>query len=112
MVDDDNAIGEVVSQMLEMEGFAVKTFTNGKDSIEKISGENPDLILLDYFLPGENAEQTIREIKDNAQGSLPIILMSASVQAADKAKKLAVSEFIPKPFQRQALIDVIRRNIN
>lgn len=112
VVDDDESIGEVVSQMLEIEGFEVKSFLKGKDSIKEIKKEDPDLVLLDYFLPGEDAAQTIENIKCSANGDLPIVLMSASVQAANHAKALAVSEFVSKPFQRDTLIDAIRRNLN
>ncbi len=111
VVDDDESIGDVVSQMLEMEGFEVHSFLRAKDSIAQLKQEEPDLVLLDYFLPGESAADTIYNIKTK-RSDTPIVLMSASVQAANHAKSLPVSEFVSKPFQREVLIEAVRRNLN
>lgn len=112
VVDDDESIDEVVSQMLEIEGFDVKSFLRGRDLIEEVKKSMPDLILLDYFIPGENAEDTVRSVKSYADNSLHIVLMSASMQAANHAKSMQVSEFLSKPFQREVLIDAVRRNLD
>lgn len=112
VVDDDESIGEVVSQILELEGFSVKSFVAGKESVAQMKNEKPDLVLLDYFLPGENAEDTIKSIRNASGEKVPIVLMSASIQAEERAKSLPVSEFVSKPFQREALVNAIIRNIN
>jgi CheY-like chemotaxis protein len=112
VVDDDLSIGEVLSLMLEMEGYSVVTLNSGRAGIEKIIHERPDLVLLDYFLPGEDAEEIIGKMRKKAGANLPIILMSASAQAERMAQKLAVNEFIPKPFQREILLEAIGRHLN
>ncbi len=112
VVDDDQSIGEVLSMMLEMEGYNVASFSNGRDGIGKARFERPNLLLLDYFLPGETAEDIIANMRLAAGKDLPILLMSASSQAEQNAKKLDINEFISKPFQRESLLEAVGRNIN
>lgn len=110
VVDDDSSIGEILSSILILENYDVSAFIKGSDAVVKSKDENVDLILLDYFLPGENTEDIINEFRGNKKDT-PIILMSASVQGEQMAKKLNVNEFIPKPFQREVLLETIQRNI-
>lgn len=112
VVDDDVSIGEILSMMLEMEGYTVNSFNSGKSGIAKAHAEKPDIVLLDYFLPGESAEDIIKNLRKSAGQDLPILLMSASRQAEEKAEKLEVNEFISKPFHREKLLESIARNIN
>lgn len=112
VVDDDSSIGDILTMMLELEGFNVNAFSAGRDGIERAKKEKPDLVLLDYFLPGENAEDIIKNLRNNVGPDLPILLMSASAQGEDIAKELDVNEFIAKPFQREILLSAIGRNIN
>lgn len=112
VVDDDASIGDILSMMLEMEGYSVASFISGSEGIGKAREIRPDLVLLDYFLPGENPEDIIANLRSEAGDNLPILLMSASSQAEKKAKDLAVNEFISKPFQRENLLKAIDRYIN
>ena len=112
VVDDDSSIGEILSMMLEMEGFKVASFNSGHAGVGKAKQERPDLVLLDYFLPGENASEIIANLRGVAGDNLPILLMSASSQAEQMSKNLEVNEFIPKPFHREILLKAIGRNLN
>lgn len=112
VVDDDMSIGDILSMMLEMEGFSVDSFNSGHASIDKSRLEKPDLVLLDYFLPGEDAQEIIANLRMAAGDDLPILLMSASSQAEQLARNLPINEFISKPFQRESLLKAIGRNIN
>lgn len=112
VVDDDRSIGDILSMLLEMEGYRVNAFNTGLAGVEKAKSEKPDLVLLDYFLPGEDASEIITNMRVAAGENLPILLMSASSQAEKAAKNLAINEFIPKPFQREKLLEEIARNIN
>lgn len=112
VVDDDLSIGEVISAMLEIEGYHVNFYKSGREGLDFVKENKPDLVLLDYFLPGESAEDIVKNLRSAAGDSLPIILMSASRQAEQAASELEVSEFIAKPFQREALLDALVRNLN
>ncbi len=112
VVDDDVSIGEIVCMLLEMEGYEVNSFSAGKDGVEKARNEKPDLVLLDYFLPGEKAEEIIDNMRNVVDQKLPILLMSANADAGKLAEKLSVNEFIAKPFHRERLLEAIERNLN
>ncbi len=111
VVDDDSSIGEILENMLTHENYDVDIFTRGFEAVEKVKREPARLVLLDYFLPGENTEEIISDLRSSTDSALPIVLMSASVHGEQMAKKLPVNEFISKPFQREALLAAIRRNI-
>lgn len=112
VVDDDDSIANTVSSLLTLEGYSVNTFFTGFHAVKKAKEKPVDLVLLDYFLPGERAEIIINNLRNIHGDRLPIVLMSASVHAEQKAKKLEVNEFIAKPFQIDALLSVVRRNLN
>ncbi|MBI2031885.1 MAG: response regulator [Candidatus Levybacteria bacterium] len=112
IIDDDTSILQVMEEMIREEDYEVKIFTNGKDAIEKAKEDEPDIVILDYFLPGENAAEIVSKLRSIAGDKLPILLISASMQAKLMAEKLAVNEFIPKPFQREILFEAIRKNIS
>lgn len=112
VVDDDVSIGEIVTMLLELEGYKVNSFSAGKDGIEKAKKDKPDLLLLDYFLPGEKAEDIIINMRNVVDEKLPILLMSANSDAGRIADKLSVNEFIAKPFHRERLLEAIERNLN
>jgi len=112
VVDDDSSIGDILSSMLGFEGYDVDVFSTGKDGIKKAKEKKADLVLLDYFLPGERTEDLIKDFRSSIGEKLPIILMSASVQGEQRSKNLPINEFIAKPFQREGLLDIIGRNIN
>ena len=112
VVDDDSSIGDGIAGLLRLKGYRVKSFVKGSDAIKKAKESKPDLALIDYLLPGEKTEDVIRDFHDIPGEDLPIILMSASTQAAQKAKTLPVAEFIAKPFQIELLLETVERNIN
>lgn len=111
VIDDDPSIDEVLTTILELEQYIVKTFTSGKAAIAQAIGEAPDIILLDYFLPGESAENIINSLRGIRQ-DMSIILMSANMKVSEIAVELSVSEFIPKPFQRETVLAAIKRSAN
>ncbi len=112
VVDDDVSIGEIVKMLLELEGYKVNSFSAGKDGVEKAKNDKPDLVLLDYFLPGEKAEDIISNMRNEVGEELPILLMSANADAGKLSEKLSVNEFIAKPFHRERLLEAIERNLN
>ena len=111
VIDDDSSIVDILLTMLSAENYDVDTFLTGRNAVEKAKKKKPDMIILDYFLRGETAEDTMEKLRAVAGEDLPVILMSASVQGERLAKQLPISEFIPKPFHRQVLLAAIDRNI-
>jgi len=101
IVDDNNDVRRLVKKVLEMSGHIVLEATMGREALEIVEEELPDLILMDIRLPGElNGLETTRRIKeDPALARVPIVALTASVLEQDRMQALAAgcSGFIGKP---------------
>ena len=111
IVDDDEDILDIVSCLLTLNGFNVKTHSTGFDVPDVVLHYHPNLILLDIRLPGKLGTEICKELKQ-LNSELPIILFSAN---AEKGKAIAISnanDFIEKPFDIKNLIDTIKLHLN
>lgn len=111
IVDDDVAIRDVLMIILEGEQYKINAFPSGKEALKRLEGEKPDLILLDYYLPDESAEQVIEEFRSRVDADLPIVLMSAHLKAFDIARRLEVQDFLAKPFQLETVLQAVRKSL-
>ncbi len=111
IVDDDEGIREVLKSLLEPR-YSVEVFEHGYDAVERIRQASPRVVLLDYFLPGENAERVIQAAKKNAKNDIKIIVMSASLHIEQDLFKMGVSEFIKKPFTVDTIYLTLDKYIN
>ncbi len=98
LVEDDDAIREMVENYLSMEGFTVTTAINGEDALQNCLNQSFDLVILDIMLPKLNGLEVLKIIRE--QEALPIIIMSAKVSDVDKALGLGLGadDYIAKPF--------------
>ena len=107
VVDDEDDIREVAKVSLEMVGgLEVVTACSGSEAIEKARTEQPDAILLDVMMPDMDGPTTFKKIQaDAAIQHIPVILLTAKVQADDHRKfaELGVSGVIAKPFDPLSL---------
>jgi DNA-binding response OmpR family regulator len=107
IVEDDPAVLRAISYMLEKEGYNVLTATDGLSGLTKVKGENPDLLILDVMLPGIDGFEICHCLRAEPQtAQLPILMLSAKGQAADKAMGLGVgaNEYLTKPVERLVLL--------
>jgi DNA-binding response OmpR family regulator len=107
LVEDDPSLLRAVSYILEKEGYEVLTATNGLDGLTKAKGENPDLLILDVMLPGIDGYEVCHRLRAEPQtAQLPILMLSAKGQAADRATGLQVgaNEYLTKPVERLVLL--------
>ncbi len=109
IIDDDVAIREVLTSILEGEQYNTDGFPSGKAALLNAEEKRPDLILLDYYLPDESAEQVIEALRRRVDADLPILLMSAHMQAAEVAKRLELKDFLAKPFQLETVLQAVRK---
>lgn len=98
VVDDEKAILKLLTDMLKDEGFLVSSAENGYEALKQIEKEEPDLVLLDIYLPGINGIETLQEIK-KINASIPVIIISSygNIDNAVHATKLGAYDFIEKP---------------
>ena len=109
IIEDDKALGEGLRIILEDEGYEASLVSNGASLSKTLEMYKPDLLLIDYRLPGKDGASISKDIKKrDSTKRLPIILMSASqdnmLQISKDAK---VDAFIPKPFIISDLLETI-----
>lgn len=110
IIDDDTAIRDILTSILEGEQYGTQAFPSGRMALKQVEEVKPDLILLDYYLPDESAESIIEEFRMKLGSDLPILLMSAHLQALEAAKRLALKDFLAKPFQLETILQAVRRS--
>ena len=104
VADDDPAIVDAVQMMLELEGYEVDTTTNG-ETVYKIKEQFPDLLLLDIWMSGQDGREICKYLKNEPHTKdIPIIMISASRDVIDSAKKAGADDFIAKPFEMNELL--------
>ena len=108
IVDDDQAIGEMLSLVLENEGFQTVTCLDGLRAVEMFPIVKPDLILLDVMLPGLDGTEVARRIR--ATSNVPIIMLTAKSDTLDVVAGLeaGADDYVPKPFKIAELLTRIR----
>ena len=111
-VDDERHIVRLVQVNLERAGYTVVTAFDGKEALEKVESENPDLVVLDVMMPymdGFEVLQTLR--KNQATRELPVIMLTAKAQDADvfRGWQSGVDCYLTKPFNPMELISFVKR---
>ena len=112
VVDDDAIVIKSCRRILEAEGFEVTTVPSAEEALEKIKCYGFDLLLMDVKMPKYDGLFLMREIKKNWP-DIPIIVMSGypTPETISNVLKLGATQFIPKPFRPDELINTIRRVI-
>ena len=102
IVDDEPFNVDYLEQELEDLNYETVTAVNGQDALEKITGESPDLILLDIMMPIMDGYAVLEKVKaDPSIRDIPIIVISANndLQSVIKGIKLGADDYLPKPFE-------------
>ncbi len=107
VVDDEPDLVELVSYNLKKEGFKVSSASTGEEGLEKLRKASFDLLILDLMLPGIQGVEVCRMLRSNPKTeSLPIIMLTAKIDMADKIKGLntGADDYMTKPFSPSELI--------
>jgi DNA-binding response OmpR family regulator len=109
VVEDDLPIASFLQTVLEREGYQAGVVDHGDQVLGSISARRPDLILLDWMLPGKDGLQLTREIRQ-LPTYLPIIMLTARDDDIDKVVGLEVGadDYITKPFKSRELVARVR----
>lgn len=111
VVEDEPAIREMIGFALERAGFAWQEAEDALVAQARIADRAPDLILLDWMLPGTSGIDLARRLKrDELTGQIPIIMLTARSEEEDKVRGLEVGadDFITKPFSPRELVARVR----
>jgi CheY-like chemotaxis protein len=109
IVEDDADIREAMCEFLELEGYGVETFSNGKDALERIKNlPEPCLVLLDFMMPIMNGLQFMEEFRKHPATIVPIPIYLCSANASEEVKtQLGVTGFIKKPVDLKVLTIIV-----
>ena len=110
IVEDDSAIAEFLQDLLELEGYTAAT-TEKAEYVEKLlSGDLPDLILLDVLLSGKDGREIVKQLKSQDETKhIPVIMFSAHPSAEKTAREAGADDFIAKPFEVDELLEMLER---
>ncbi|MEM9923180.1 MAG: response regulator [Cyanobacteria bacterium P01_D01_bin.50] len=113
LIDDEETIQEVVQVGIEIEaGWDVAIASSGAEGIEVAQAQQPDVILLDVMMPDMDGISTLSQLKANIKTqSIPVILLTAKTQAADKKQfqNVEIMGVITKPFNSMTLASRIAK---
>ncbi|KJR48120.1 Phosphate regulon transcriptional regulatory protein PhoB (SphR) [Desulfosporosinus sp. I2] len=103
LVDDEPEILTLVRDYLYREGFTVLTAVNGLDGMQLIEREKPDLVLLDWMLPGMSGLEMCKRLRETS--TIPIIMLTAKSEEIDRVLGLefGADDYIVKPFSLREL---------
>jgi two-component system KDP operon response regulator KdpE len=108
VAEDEPRYVRAIQFNLKASGYQVTTAGNGPTAIGLVASEEPDLVLLDIKLPGMNGYEVCRQIREFS--AVPIIMLTALVQNADKVKGLdsGADDYVTKPFSVDELLARVR----
>jgi two-component system, OmpR family, response regulator MprA len=108
VVDDEETIVDFVTMGLEHAGFAVTAARDGRAALAAFEAEPPDLIVLDWMLPGVDGLQVCRRIR--ARSDVPILMLTARGEVDDRVEGLegGADDYLPKPFKFKELLARVR----
>ena len=114
VVDDNEEILNVISILLDMEGYKVKCQDTGLEIFDTVFSYAPDIILLDIMLGNSDGREICRELKSNpGTKHIPIIMISASHNInAVPGKECHAEDFIAKPFNIDHLVAKVGQYVN
>jgi two-component system, chemotaxis family, chemotaxis protein CheY len=109
IIDDSLFQRRIISAPLIAAGFETIEAVNGKDGLEKIITDTPDLILLDILMPEKDGLSVLKELHD-VQNPIPVIMLTSDVQDSTRQECLGLGAraFLNKPVRAEELLPVIR----
>ena len=109
VIDDDDAVHELLKRILQKEGYEVVAANSGKEGLLLAKKYNPTAITLDVMMPGLSGWDVLTMIKsDPALRDIPVIMLSI-VDDIERGYALGVSDYLTKPIQRNLLVETLKR---
>jgi two-component system, cell cycle response regulator DivK len=112
VVEDNEANQLLASSVLEREGYLVELAANAKEAVERLTTNQPDLILMDVQLPGEDGLGLTRRLKaDPRTAMIPIVALTAHAMVGDREEALAAgcAGYIAKPINTRTFGEQVRK---
>ena len=110
--DDERHIVRLIQVNLERQGYQVVTAFDGKEGLEKVRSEKPDLCVLDVMMPYMDGFEVLKSIRrDPATEQLPVIMLTAKAQDKDvfEGYHYGADMYLTKPFNPMELVTFVKR---
>jgi two-component system alkaline phosphatase synthesis response regulator PhoP/two-component system response regulator VicR len=111
-VDDERHIVRLVEVNLARAGYQVVTAFDGREALQKVEAEKPDLVVLDVMMPYMDGFEVLRNLKANpVTAEIPVIMLTAKAQDADvfRGWQSGVDCYLTKPFNPMELLTFVKR---
>ena len=111
VIEDEQEVREMLSFSLSRSGFEVWEAASAEEALRRLEGPLPSLLIIDWMLPGMSGVDLARRLRrDEQTASLPIIMLTARGEQADKLKSFdsGVDDYITKPFSPRELVARMR----
>lgn len=109
VIEDDEDLVSLVSLLLQEDGFAVEIAANGREALDSLARQLPDVILLDMKMPIMNGPEFARELEVRYGHQAPIIVLTAAADAHRRAAEVGADAWLGKPFDPEVLLSTVRR---
>ena len=112
-IEDEPEMIDLVRLILSRKGYEVHGANGGREGLELVSREQPDLVLLDLMMPDIDGWDVYQQLKaEEITRDIPVIIITAKAQSIDRVLGLhiaKVDDYISKPFSPQELLDRVER---
>jgi len=110
IIEDEKEMAQLMSWGLAQSNFESRLAYDGLEGLKAIKEEEPDLILTDVVMPRMDGYTLCRRLQeDGTLARIPVIVLTAFADRAEDFRGIQIREFLPKPFDRQMLVDVIEK---
>ena len=117
LADDDPDVVEVISMLLEEEGYELVVANDGAEALEKIKSENPDLIILDLLMPNVDGFEVFNNLRDESYqrwSKIPVIILTSVREEVSNRRyeletgvKMDYAAYMEKPVEPDELLDTV-----
>ncbi|MCD6385970.1 response regulator [Candidatus Sumerlaeota bacterium] len=117
VLDDEEAVCEIIRIVLESRGYSVATADDGEKGLKMIKEKKPDILIVDLKMPKLNGYELISQLKLNPElADIPIIVITSLTTESEHSdeewrEKMGVQDFISKPFEPLELVERIEKII-
>jgi len=113
IVDDDRSIRWVIEKALSREGIAFNSFSSAQDALDALSDDSPEVLVSDIRMPGLSGLELLNAVKQR-HPAVPVIVMTAysDLDSAVAAFQGGAYEYLPKPFDVDQAVELIRRALD
>lgn len=112
IVDDEPQLARIVQVRLAANGYEVISARNGQEALDMAEGDRPGLILMDVMMPKMHGLEALRRLKEKPETKdTPVVMLTAKddKESVSEASALGAKDYMSKPFNAEALLDVVKK---